>query len=204
VTHLSRETLEQFWRDPRGYPERASVLAHLAECDDCGARYGEVMDSQPAETIRFEGDLRPAGMRAGQRTAAPVRFLSGGGPWLIGLAAAAAIVLAVGLWPRGSAPIEVDSTIRGGGLQPIAPIAQAASPIVFRWSSALSASRFRIEIRNATGETVASFESTATEAALPADVRLVVGASYRWRVTALDAQGVALTVSPDREFVVSR
>lgn len=214
MTHLTREALERFRRE--GSPaERDRIVAHLAVCDACGALYGEVLDQEPVEptpaTAPLAAALRERGYRSYRRNAP--------GWWsawwrrpatLAGAAAAAvavALVLALPLLRESSRPAPaLDQTgVRGSGVQALEPIGEAARPLRFRWSSALDAPRFELEIRDADGRVVAAVTSDREQAELAADdeARLVPGARYTWRVTALDADGEVMAVTEPRSFVVA-
>ena len=202
MTHLSDADLLA-WRDQGAGRDR--VIDHLAVCDDCGARYAEMIRTRPAganpTVLRpdaFVGRGRQAWRDANARS---WRWAAAG------LAAAAALALvAVVDRPaarpagRSEAPI-----VRGGSLQAIEPVGDARLPLTFRWSSPVEASSYRLEVSDATHVVYAGTTPGDTLEAPPALAsRLAPGARYSWRIVALDASGEPLAESPAASFVLGR
>jgi hypothetical protein len=154
-----------------GEVKRLTLMEHVAGCSDCQrelALLGQVAGTRPAARRTLVPRV-------------PVRWL----------AAAAAIVLAVvggrALATRGP----VAPVMRGD--QPavtlLAPAGstQATPAPVFVWSSVERATRYEVEVLGPDAELVASAMVRDTVMAAPDD--LEPGIRYRWRVTALRADG---------------
>jgi hypothetical protein len=63
MTHLTRADLTR-WRDAPDPADRDRIVLHLAECDECGALYADLMRTRPAAAGPDE--LEPAAfMKAG-------------------------------------------------------------------------------------------------------------------------------------------
>jgi hypothetical protein len=204
MSHLTRDELLAFWRTGAG--DRDRVVAHLATCDACGALYGELIAEQdaPAAAVAVaELAARGRAVYAGRRSA-------GRAPWrlpAVRIAALAAAVLAAILLlpraPRPSPAADGAPALRGVALRALAPAGEAVPPLHFRWASALAATAYRIEVRDGAGRVVLERTTSAVSLAL-ADEALTPGASYAWRVVALDARGEPLSASAWQPFVVAR
>jgi len=136
MNHATIELLLADYRGLRG-AEREAVDAHVASCPDCAARLAEyramdgdlqgLRDPHPGPALRAGYEAAVREERAGVR-ARPAR--SRPGPWLYGLAAAAAVlVLVVAVWstllPGGPAA----GLSRGQGSIPAAKSAEVGSLI---------------------------------------------------------------------------
>lgn len=140
MAHLTRDDLVG-WRDAPNPADRDRIVLHLAECDECGAAYAELMRTRPA-----------AAGPAGLDPAAFVRAGVGAGParhatWrriAIPLAAAAVLVLGVTTLVRREA-----GSFRGGdaGVQLTAPSGTVdAGAIAFQWTAAADSPSQRLLI----------------------------------------------------------
>jgi hypothetical protein len=205
VTHLTRQELTRFWRGEAADRER--TLAHLAECDDCGALYGEIVDAEPPPPEAVPPGLRARGRRVYRSADAGPRFAV----WRFALPVAvlAAAAVAVTMIPRQTpSPPAVPSPasgLRGTGLVALEPNGELEAPFVFRWSSAVQPASYAVEVRDARGSIVLRQDSRSERHALDAAARarLAPGARYEWRVVALDAEGTELTASRWLPFVLS-
>jgi hypothetical protein len=126
--------------------------------------------------------------------------------WMV-LAAAAAILVAAVAVPRLLRRDEGRSEQRfsGAGIHALSPAGAVRGDLVFSWSSAIAAPRFRIEAGNANG-VMYSTESLQSPVAPPALVQQRLfppGGEYWWTVTALDASGRTLQASPRQAFSVA-
>jgi hypothetical protein len=184
------------------------VLTHLAECDECGALFGAVIDSEPVRP-----DAAPPApflVRRAYRTyrdGVPVSRWRLRPLALAGLGTAAMILLAV-LLPSVrdmSNPDRTATDVRGTSLQPLAPIGRVEPPLAFRWSSPVRASRYTVEIRDESRTLVLLLSSKDERVNLPREDlrRLVPGRAYSWEVIAFDAANTELIRGPARTFVVS-
>jgi hypothetical protein len=208
MTHLTREELQRWWDDGRP-ADRARVVSHLAECDACGALFGEVIDAQPlaadpARTPasglreRAYGTYRPSSTAAGRRWLVPA--LAG--------AAAAVLVLAIGLPMLREPPAPAvgdEGTVRGTSLQPLSPIGSAAPPVEFRWASPVAAARFVVDVRDADERQVFQLTSDRESARLPPErlALLTPGRPYTWVVVAYASSGEEIMRAPPRSFVLA-
>jgi hypothetical protein len=208
AVHLSREELDR-WRTHGDPEDRARVVSHLADCDECGARYAELLDQLPVAA----GDLEPAprdlvarAYRLYPPARSGIRWWSH--PWRVAAGAAAAVILAVAVpaLRDHATPIVVDDGgIRGNALQAIGPIGTVRPPVSFRWVSPVMAVRYSVEVRGP-GDTLLFTLSSETESVdLPSGrlVELAVGQRYTWQVVAMTAAGEEIMRSPPQPFVVS-
>jgi len=211
TTHLTRDELQRWWT--HGAPaERERVVAHLAECDECGALYAEVMDAQPVAPLTEPADVRLVarayrvfGPRG--RVFARQRWPRG---WLWPralIAAAAALLLAIAIpWSQVLSPGRSDENeIRGSTLQPLSPIGAVQQPVRFTWVSPVRAARYDVEVRGIDGRLIVRFSTPSERFGLAADdqARLEPGRSYTWQVVAVDAAGDVVMRATPQEFVVS-
>jgi hypothetical protein len=206
MTHLTREELQQWWRHGAS-GARDRIVAHLAECDECGALYGEVIDADPAPLDAAAArDASPRGYSAYRR---PRRIF--GVDWrVLAVSGAAAVLLLVAIVPALLGPsgrFEPDGGgIRGTSLQPLAPIGTVAPPVQFRWASPVNAARYVVEVREEGVEQILFTVTSDTESvALPREQlgRLTPGRAYSWVVVAVDRTGTEIMRAAPREFVVS-
>src|SRR5262245_33351164 len=179
MTHLSGAGLGA-WYDAGA--ERDRVLAHLACCDDCGARL--------AELVRLDAPVGPAHVdpsfvERGYRAYRPTRQRRNRS-----IAAAAAIaatvLVAVGVWVQQStigheaAPVQETATTRGTRLRLTSPLGTVRPPLVFVWESPVAAAQYRVEVREE-GRVIYS-ERTTSQRLDASDLaaRLGPGRTYVW------------------------
>jgi hypothetical protein len=207
VTHFSDIDLQQ-WRDAGPGADRERVVAHLAVCAACAARYADAIRSRPLQApgqadapAGFDAaDFVAAGVRAAARpTVVPFRRLR----WILPQAAAAVLAIAFVI-PRGTRDDGAPPTFRGGGIHALSPSGVVdRAGVEFVWSSAIAADRFQIDIGDATG-VLYSGVSTTPRMPMPRAVadRLRPGVDCWWTVTALDRSGAPVTKSERRTFSV--
>jgi hypothetical protein len=168
-------------------PEEARLvtLDHVMSCADC----------------RRDFDLLRAVGRAGVESGAAGR--SGRRAWLMPAALAASFLLAVGLG-RTVLRSGGDDTTRGddrGAVMLVQPgrEARAGDSLSFSWRAVPGASRYEVEVLNASGGVVASAATTDTTIASEA-TRLLPPGDYRWwvRATTSDARTLRSPLRPLR------
>jgi len=132
------------------------------------------------------------------------------GRWLAGLAAAAAVIAAVGLlWTPGGVPPlgvpPIDQEMRGGVIDLDAPLGElAALPTELSWQAIAGAHSYRLELVRVDQTPLWETTGTANRVVLPPDVarRLGVAVRWSWRVTALDEAGAVVARSDWGSFSV--
>jgi len=206
VTHLTREELQRWWTEGHP-PDRARVVAHLAECDDCGALYAEVIDAQPVAPLTPDTPALVARAYGVHR-----RFQADRGrrwplPALAGLAAAATVVAALALpllTDRARRPAIEEETPRGSSLQPLSPVGAVDPPIVFRWSSPIASDGYIVEVRD-DARLLFRISSDRTVVELPLEhaATLAPGRAYSWTVVAVTATGEEMLRGGPSVFVLS-
>jgi hypothetical protein len=207
MTHLTREELQRWWE--RGLAaDRDRVVGHLAECDECGRLYADVIDAQPvdaADAPALEPAVVARAYRAVSSGAATSRAWSARS--LAAYAAAAAVVLAVSI-PAWRIAIERwggdDGTIRGTSLLALEPSGTAGRPIRFRWASPIDAPSYRIEVRDAQQGLVLTLPTMVLELTLTPDQAgtLLPGRVYTWQVVAATVEGDEIMRSQTLTFSV--
>jgi len=193
------------WRDAGPGADRERVVAHLAVCASCAARYADAIRRRPltAEEASDAADFAPAGLRARQSAGAtlprPAR-------WMIPVSAAAVLALALAVpkfFGRDQSPTPSPApTFRGTTVHTLTPSGAVDSTgVAFTWASGIAAGRYRIEIGDA-GGVVYSGEAAASGWVPPADVmrRLQPGVQYWWTASALDRGGAPVSRSERRTF----
>ena len=197
----------QRWRESGPREDRERVVALLAECGACASQYAAFVRARPlpAEAATDVEEFVAAGYAVGEASVSPagrrhrVR-------WMVTLAAAAALVAAVAVpWALLRDAGERELRFRGAGIHALSPAGAVRGDLVFSWSSAIVAPRFRLEVGNASG-VVYSAETDQSRVAPPTFVQqrlLAPGLDYWWTVTALDGSGRPLQVSPRQTFSIS-
>ena len=131
-------------------------------------------------------------------------------PGLIGLAAAAVLVLAFApmlplMQPALDAPV-VDDVTRGTRISPLQPVGElAVAPSRLQWSAVRAAVRYRVTIRDVAGEVVWTAHSdNPTSITIPTAVRerLHSAVVYHWTVEGLNESGQTTAQSPETSFRV--
>lgn len=196
MTHLSREELIA-WRDNPSGDVRDRVVGHLAECSACTATYAALVRTTPfadAPSTLNAADFVARGRAAG--SASP-RVIT---RWLVPLAAAASLVMAVLLFRQGPEP-EVPVMRGGAALAPRAPMGTVDLAREFLWDG-LSDTPYRFELSTTSGDLIHEARVRALRYELPQDVqsRLRGGVDYQWTVAQLDARGDTLDVSQPATF----
>lgn len=182
--HLSHVTVAAWVDGQLAGEERAQVEIHLAVCAECRREVAEVEDLLARA---------PSGRR---RLPTPLQ-----------LAAAAAVLLAIGLpvsrgWQDRQVPPAADRTqaaaiTRLNAIAPMGEFPSGTAP-VFQWNAADPGSRFRVTLVDEQGATLWAAETGDTVATLPAEVLLVPGQTYFWYVDALGSDGRTLTSGAHR------
>ncbi|MBI1874086.1 MAG: hypothetical protein HYS05_09385 [Acidobacteria bacterium] len=218
MTHLTRDELIQ-WRDEGAAADRDRVVGHLAVCDECGARYAEIIRTRPVEHAAVV--LRPADFvaRGYKAYAGPARRPEGPASWLrdwrpLTVAAAGIVVVGVAIFGpsawRHVQPLESDverATIRGGSLVAVMPAGRlTAAPSAFEWHSPIEAARYRVDVFDPRQQLILSMRATGDRLVLTSELRdrLTPGTRYAWKVIALDEAGTVLSESGLETFEVTR
>jgi hypothetical protein len=204
MTHLSRDELERWWReDSPG--ERDRIVGHLAECDECGALYSAVIDAEPISApsrSEAQADLAARAYRVYRGPRRAIRSL-----WSAPtLAAAAVLLIGLGVVALREPKPDDSSGVRGTSLQPIAPIGRVEPPLEFRWASPVSAARYRVEVRDAERRMLFELTSPVESVALPParQSELAPGEEYTWEVVALSPGGEEIMRAPASSFSISK
>jgi len=191
MTHFTDLELRR-WSESGPGAARERVVAHVAECAACAASYAAAIRARP-----LDGEA-PAGIgdfaAAGYRVARPQHRVWS---WAVPLAAAAVLVIAL-VAPHFRRQRET-MTFRGGAIHTLAPQGAAdLHSLVFTWSSAISAGRFRLQVGNA-GGVIYSVETPQSRLEAPQPLRQVLepGGEFWWTVSALDGAGKPLPSSID-------
>jgi hypothetical protein len=205
MTHLTRDELLR-WRDAHDGADRGRIVAHLAECDGCGAMYAELIRTRPATEGPIALDARDfiaAGMAAGPQAVPRRSWWRAPAVWIAIPATAAAALVLMTLINRPSIPplSEPTSTTRGSAVVPQSPTGPVTGRIEFRWTSPFAAARYRIVVRDASGVAVLSRETTGERlVADDATMRALPRGAYAWSVEALDAAGRTIDTSRPQAF----
>jgi anti-sigma factor RsiW len=145
--------------------EQSRIEAHLADCEECRAEVVEV-----ADLLRTQ----PRGRR----------YLS------VGLAAAAAAILVVLVWPH---PENRRTELPGHREPPLTtsvaptlvrPHAATTAVTEFVWTSVPQADRYRLALFDDAGVKVWETQTRDTSVAFPEGIHLRQGSSYFWKVEA--------------------
>lgn len=150
---------------------RLRTLDHVMSCAACRADFDLLRSIE-----RAGSELSGAG-RSSRRS------------WLVPAALAASLLLAVGLGNFALAPESEDDVVRSspdaGTVDLLVPAAaaKAGGPLLFSWRPVPSATRYRLEVLNASGELALETETTDTLVA-PAAARQLAPGEYQWWVSA--------------------
>lgn len=185
--HLLPTDLAAYLTTGPAFSGAARVKAHLADCAECRGEAIEV-----SRLVRGGGG---SSARRGLRS-------------LVALAAAAAVVLAVGTGlPRANRQTERSrdavQSIDAAPV-PIEPLGDAvvAAPLTFSWHPAAAAVEYRLTLLDAGGEVLWSPVTTDTVLVLPFEISLIRGSSYSWYLDVLQSDG-ASSSSGVKEFRVA-
>jgi hypothetical protein len=206
MTHLSRDVLVA-WRDHPTEDLRAAVVAHLAVCNACAARYAELVRTRPADQPPQQPDLDAFRVRGlAVRTEPPAVSRVPRWPFLT-LAAAALVALAVFVArprPATAPPPVMRGAASFAAVGPVGPVTDAS---VFTWRAPAGSSAFRIEILDASGVVVHEAQVRGADRfVLPPEVaaQLRPGVTYHWMVSRLDGRGDVIDSSPIASFTIAR
>jgi hypothetical protein len=180
--------------------ERETLLDHVVRCAACAQIYRGLQDLEAGAREFDPGVPKKAAVVLPFRPAVA---------WSVGLAAAAALVIAF-LLPLRRLPSASDDAVRSPTAQTptaIAPVGDlAAPPDSFRWTPLAGSDRHRIELSSADGERVwTSADVDGSQAARPAEIRLAPGVYY-WRVVAVpdpDRRLASPVASPTVSFRIA-
>ncbi len=180
MAHLTRDDLVS-WRDAPTPADRDRIVLHLAECDECGAAYAELMRTRPATA--GPDALDPAAFLQAGVDAGPARHAT----WrriAIPLAAAAILVLGVTTLVRREA-----GSFRGGdaGVQLTAPSGTVdAGTITFKWTAPAGSpsQRLLVYALDDPSGPVVDTKNVSSPVQLTAEqaTRLRPGTDYRWMI----------------------
>jgi hypothetical protein len=168
-----------------GSDQAREARAHLVECPECRASLADVVALLANPDVAFQ-----------RRQLEPQRNLgSWGASWaasarvrrIVGAAAAAVLLLAVGLQVtrrvdtgyhlRDEAPVEPAPTS-------LSPTGEVTSPSEFHWSRSARAREFRVTLFDYEGTVLWEAQVNDTVATLPDSVRLQPATNYFWKVAA--------------------
>lgn len=168
--HLSDARLAAFLDRGLTPAERASVEEHLSRCAACRAHV--VASQELLSEVR-----RPWRSRVGGSL----------------IAAAAVVLLAVGLTARGGSRVAPDPVVRGGAdarLIAYGPTGEtSARALRFVWGATPGAVTYRLSVTRADGAAVWSHSGADTSVALPDSVVLARNRHYFWMADALLGDG---------------
>ncbi len=196
-------------------------VRHLETCPRCQAEkalWSGFIEDMPAGAEQGAVRWIAAETERRMRPAEPVRGgfalgwlnLAWARSWAGGLAAAA-LVLAIGYYTTGSrvAPVpgqpSINDTFRSGSVETLEPKGdQDAAPQLLRWSAVAGAASYEVSISEVDGTVMWSGQSQAGHAAIPEAIRakLTPGKTVTWKVTAKNAGGTPMAMSPEERFRV--
>jgi anti-sigma factor RsiW len=207
MTHFTDAELMR-WSDRGPGSDRDRVMAHVAACGACAARYAAAVRTRALADGEAHAEDIHAFTEAGRRIVPPsprvVPFRQRVAWIAIPLAAAAGIVIAVAVSRRDVVPrSDTAPVLRGGTLHTIAPSGETTTDARFEWASGASAARYKITVGAPAGP-IYTFIARSSPAAMPDQLRslLVPGTQYWWTVTALDAGGRVFLVAERRPFTI--
>jgi hypothetical protein len=207
VTHFTERELQQ-WSATGPGEAGPRLVEHLAACPACATRYAAAIRSLPVSAEPVSPDEARAFAATAYaipaRTSAVVPFRARA-RWFVPLAAAAAVIAAIGipyLTTRRPAP-NGEAVFRGGALHSLEPAGAVDRAASFAWSSAIPAATYRLEVGDATG-VIVTRQTASSTLQLTSDEaqRLKAGVDYWWTVTALDRDGRTLGSSQRQAFTI--
>lgn len=194
--HLGLEELVR-WRDEPSSGQRERIVSHLAVCDECGARFAELVRTAPPASVesgfdidafRARGYQALRGERSGWRAALGVRTLA---------PVAAALVLAVAGITYLAAPPPSERVFRGeaDGVELIRPAGETVplDELRFEWRGPTEAARYTLYVFDLASpdapvinedDVSSGYQPTAEERS-----RLQPGLRYRWFIEYREAGG---------------
>ncbi len=209
MTHFTDPEI-RLWSESGPGADGDRVIAHLAACARCAALYAEAVRTHapagigpaghPAEDV---DDFVATGYGVPSRHGSIATFPARRRRTLVWLAAAAALIAAIAIPValRFRQPPPGELTLRGGGIQALAPVGSVSEGATFAWSTSVSPSAFRLDIGDANG-VVYSERTSHARVELPAGAwrKLSPGVDYWWTVTALDRDGQPIAASERQAF----
>jgi hypothetical protein len=155
---------------------RREEIAHVAECEACRSRLALLARTLEDDSVKSE--LRPLEPRLSLNRSSriPLRFV-------VGFAAAAAIVVIGPLRDRNAPPVHREAAITATAAPRIISPAELTSPAdSLRWTPLAQADLYRVRIWDSEGTVVWSAETRDTAIAIPAEIRPNV--QYMWELDA--------------------
>lgn len=166
-----------------GEAERLGTLDHVMRCGACLPELELLRAATSAATEASEADrIDLAPRRAGRWQPSTARALA--------MAAGFVVVLGVGVVLRDADGTR-ERVLRGSstGITLASPERRADGAVVLRWTRVPDAVRYRVEVYSVQGVTVAQRDGTDSSFVVPPSDRESGGASLRWIVTAMRADG---------------
>jgi hypothetical protein len=166
--HLEAATVAAFAEQRLSGEALDAAERHLAQCSTCRREVAQVVRVLRVSPLW----TRPA----------------------VQLAAAAVLVIVIGLWPKAGDP-GLRSDPASSALTVIGPdsTASAGDPLTFAWHAVGPNTRYEFSLADASGSRIFSTGSPDTLITLPDSVRLEQGRTYQWFVDALRPDGQSTT-----------
>jgi hypothetical protein len=175
-----------------------SAIAHLSHCEPCRREQAEIVKLLRDPLVRAELDRdRPLSLVAGDADARVTleRTSRGRRPYLTriaaaGLAAAAALFIAVRVLPSNGPGAETSAALRHATIDvahasvPVAPRGEVRHVDAMVWTSVPHADLYRVSIFNSQGQVVWEAEVSDTTATPPVELLQQSSGELRWRVKA--------------------
>lgn len=207
MMHLSADELRR-WRDGEAEGDRSRIVAHLAACDTCGARYAEMARTRPAGAPPARFVPADFVLRGEQVFAPPVRSRVGITRWAPAFGATLIVVLGLGYF-LGRDIVDPVAVYRGGAkaVELVRPIDTRvpASELVFEWRANERQGPFRLRVIDlAAADTPVIDRENVRSGYRPSDAerqRLKPGVTYRWFVEFRSASG-GVDASPAGRFEI--
>ncbi len=183
--HPAPEAIHALVRREGPEDARLATLDHVMACEECHREFDLLRAIEQAETERVAA-ARPGARRA----------------WLVPVALAASLLLAVGIGRSVLRPDGEDTT-RGAAddvvlVQP-GREASAGDALSFTWRAVAGASGYELEVLDAGGGVAASASTTDTTAS-PLSAKALPAGDYRWwvRAATTDARALRSALRPLR------
>ena len=204
MTHFTEAELKRWSVNGPG-ADRDRVMSHVVECSACMHAYSaSVRENRLVQTDASEdlSEFVQAGYASRHRGAQSKLFTMA--KWVVPIAAAAAIAVAVSLPRLRQIPTPSNQiSLRGVAVQPLSPQGDSANIAEFRWMSSVSASKYVITIGEQTAVITTADSSGTTWRPSPQQIAsFKPGHTYWWTVVALDEQGSVIVSSEKQPFTV--
>lgn len=180
--HLSSEELSAYLDAETSPEEKATLQAHLADCDACRAEVAELTD-----LLRNQGRRRFWSIAIPTAAVAAVAALMLAGP----LGRRGGDDPAVQLRPGSSAEFEAMPEIPV--ISPESGATVDPAHVEFVWAAFGEDPAYRLTLADEGGDPLWTLETTETRTSLPENVRLAPGERYFWFVDALLPDGKTAT-----------